>query len=214
MKLYALTLSPYAARVRLALRLKGLPYEQEAPLGGSTHSAEYLALNPIGKLPLLITDDGRPIAESETIIDWLEDRFPTPSLIPRDEATLLQMRNAIRTLELYAVPALSRLFGQMNPASRKDQVVEAEMAQLRQGLSLVQHFVGEGGFVAGDRASKGDCMVLPTLLLCGIAGQMFGVADIVAEFPGLTAYVARARTHPAMGAVWDETATALRERMG
>ena len=48
MILYAVTLSPFAARVRLALRVKNLDYDLQPPPGGSTRSPEYLAINPIG----------------------------------------------------------------------------------------------------------------------------------------------------------------------
>ena len=88
MILYAVRLSPFAARVRLALRLKGLAYDILLPPGGSTRSPEYLAINPIGKLPVLVTDEGLVIPESETIIDYLDERYPAPpgmilSLRPR-----------------------------------------------------------------------------------------------------------------------------------
>ncbi|HEY6870927.1 MAG TPA: glutathione S-transferase family protein [Novosphingobium sp.] len=214
MKLYALTLSPYAARVRLALRLKGLAYDQELPPGGGTRTPEYLAINPIGKLPVLVTDEGLTIAESETIIDYLEDRYPEPPLLPAGDAARAQMRNAVRTTELYVVPALLRLFGQMDPATRQAVIVEAELARLREGLALVQHFVDDATFAVGGAISKADCVVLPTLLLCGIAGQMFGAPAVVSECPGLAGYVAKARRHPDMGAVWSETEQALAARMG
>ncbi|MDO7836718.1 glutathione S-transferase family protein [Sphingobium sp. HBC34] len=214
MKLYALTLSPYAARVRLALRIKGLAYEQEAPLGGGTRSPEYLAINPIGKLPVLVTDNGLAIAESETIIDYLEDNFPEPSLIVTGAAARAQMRNAIRTLELYVVPALTRLFGQREPQIRNADIVGAELGHLRNGLSLVQNFVDDAGFVAGGAISKADCILLPTLLLCGVAGHMFGIPGILDEFPGLASYVVQARQHPDMGAIWDETESALLAMVG
>jgi len=214
MKLYALTLSPYAARIRLALRLKGLSYEQEAPPGGGTRSPEYLAINPIGKLPVLVTDDGLIIAESETIIDYLEDHYPAPSLTPTGDAARVQMRNAIRTQELYAVPAMSRLFAQRNAAVRDDRVVAAELAELRSGMALLQHFVDDASYVAGGAVSKADCLVLPTLMLCGIAGAMFGEPGILGDFPVLTSYVAKARQHPDMGAIWDETEAALKAMTG
>lgn len=214
MKLYAVTHSPFAARVRLALRVKGLDYEQEAPLGGGTRSPEYLAINPIGKLPVLVTDSGLVIAESETIIDYLEDTYPEPSLIPAGEADRMQMRNAVRTTELYVVPALLRLFGQMDPATRDANVVAAELGQLRNGLRLVQHFVDDATFAVGGAISKADCIVLPTMLLCGIVEHMFAVPSILAEFSGLASYIARARQQTDMGAIWGETEAALRALMG
>lgn len=209
MKLHAVTHSPFAARVRMALRVKGLPFEQVALPGGSTRSAEYLAINPIGKLPVLITDDGLVIAESETIIDYLEDAFPEPSLIPPGPADRVQMRNAIRTTELYVVPALFRLFGQMDPAQRDAGIVAAELDKVRNGLGLVQHFVDDAPFAAAGVLTKADCMILPTFLLIGIIEHLFAVPGMLQEFPRLAGYADKAGGHEVLGAVHAQTVEAL-----
>ena len=214
MKLYAIALSPYASRARLALKAKGLAFEQLPPPGGGTRSPEYLAINPVGKLPVLITDDGLTIVESETIVDFLDDRFPQPPLLPTDAAARAQARNAVRTQELYATPALFRLFKQLDPAVRNAAVVDAELEQLRNGLTLLQHFVDDAPFVAGGMLTKADCLVLPNLLLCATIGPMLGIADLIGEFPTLQSYVTQARQHPIMGAEWDETEAALRTQTG
>lgn len=209
MKLYALTLSPFAARARLALRLKGIHYDLEPPPGGSTRSPEYLAINPIGKLPVLVTDHGDAIAESETIIDYLEDTCPSPSLNPTGAMERAQMRNAIRTFELYATPAMFRLFKQLDPATRDAATVEAEVAQLRNGLALAAHFIDDATFAVGGAISKADCVILPSLLLVEVTAQIFQLGDLLAEFPRLASYRDKARQHPDMGAIWTETNDAL-----
>lgn len=212
MKLYALALSPFAARARLALRLKGLDYEMAPPPGGSTRSAEYLAINPIGKLPVLVADDGLVIPESEAIIDYLEDHFPTPSLLPDDPAQRVRMSVIIRSFELYATSAMFRLFQQMDPASRDEARCAAEIGQWRNGLSLTDHFVdADAGFAVGSRPGKADCILLPSLLLCEVTAAIFSLGDIVADYSGLAAYRDRARDHPDMGAIWTETEEALRQ---
>lgn len=211
MKLYAVTLSPFAARVRLALRAKGVTCNIEAPPGGGTRSPEYLAINPIGKLPVLVTDDGMAIAESETIIDYLDEAFPSPPLLPADPGVRARMRNAIRCFELYAVPAMSRLFKQMDPATRNAAFVESEIAQWRSGLSLTAHFVDDAMFAAGGAISKADCILHPSMLLCDVAAAIFGLDDILADYPVLAGYRDKGRRHPDMGAIWDETAAALAE---
>lgn len=210
MKLYALALSPFAARVRLALRLKGLDYEMLPPPGGSTRSPDYLAINPIGKLPVLVTGDGLTVPESEVIIDYLEQRFPDPPLIPADPARRVQMGLIVRAFELYATPALFRLFGQMDPAIRDPARCEAEILQWRNGLALTDHFVADGPFAVGDAPGKADCILLPSLLLCDVTAGIFGLGDIVADYPRLAGYREKARAHADMGAIWDETADALR----
>lgn len=209
MILYAITLSPFAARARLALRLKGLDYSMLPPPGGSTRSTEYLAINPIGKLPVLLTDDGLAIAESENIIDYVDEHFPHPPLMPTDPAERVRMRTIIRAFELYVTPCLFRLFAQMNPEARNEAIVAAEVARWRDGLALVDRFVADAPFAAGGAASKADCILLPSLLLCEVTAGIFGLEDPVAPFAALAGYREKARGHPDMGAIWTETREAL-----
>lgn len=209
MILYGLTLSPFAARVRLALRFKGLDYQMQPPPGGSPRSQEFLAINPIGKVPVLVTDDGLTIAESETIIDYIDEHFPTPSMMPDDPADRARMRNVIRTFELYATPAMSRLFKQMDPATRDETVVAAEIARLRDGLALTNQFIDDATFAVGGAPSKADCILLPSLLLCEVTASIFGLADPIKVWSVLASYREKARAHPEMGTVWTETQEAL-----
>lgn len=209
MILYAITLSPFAARVRLALRFKGLDYEMQPPPGGSPRSPEFLAINPIGKVPVLVTDDGITIAESETIIDYLDEQYPAPSLMPEAPADRARMRNVIRTFELYASPAMFRLFKQMDPATRDDATVAGEVACWRDGLALTNHFIDDATFAVGGVPSKADCILLPSLLLCEVTASIFGLGDPIEEWSMLAGYREKARAHPVMGAIWTETQEAL-----
>ena len=90
MILYDYWRSSSAWRVRIALNLKGIPYERRVVNlikdGGQQHGVAYRALNPLGQVPLLIDDDRahQPFAltQSMAIIQYLEERFPAPPLLP------------------------------------------------------------------------------------------------------------------------------------
>lgn len=209
MKLYAVAHSPFAARVRLALRLKGLDFEELAPPGGSTRSAEFMALNPIGKVPLLVTPEGIRVAESEAIIDYLDDAFPTPSLCPDGTDARIRMRHLIRISENYAVPPVMRLFGHMRQETRDSAAVNRDLGQMAHGLELLQNDIGNGHYAVGGAVSKADCILLPTLVLCKLVGGIFGAAGIVAEFPGLKGYATRAREDDMIRDVMTKVETAL-----
>jgi maleylacetoacetate isomerase len=93
--LYSYWRSSAAYRVRIALNLKGLSYRQ-VPVhllkdGGQQHSADYLALNPQGLLPLLV-DGQSKIAQSLAILEYLEEVFPLPALLPSEPAQRAQVR--------------------------------------------------------------------------------------------------------------------------
>ena len=77
-------ISPFAARVRAALYYKGLPFTLIAPPAAGLKCPEFLALNPMGKIPLLVLDDGSSLPESETILEYLEDAYPDRPLRPAD----------------------------------------------------------------------------------------------------------------------------------
>ena len=96
--LYGYWRSSAAYRVRIALNLKGLAYQQ-VPVhlvkdGGQQHSAEYQALNPQELLPLLVDqgNGGVRIAQSLAILEYLDEMFPTPALLPSDAAQRAQVR--------------------------------------------------------------------------------------------------------------------------
>ena len=80
MKLYNVYLSPFAARCRIQIYAKNLAVDLVEPPGG-LQSASYKAIAPIGKVPFLDAE-GFLLPESELICEYLEDRFPEPSLRP------------------------------------------------------------------------------------------------------------------------------------
>lgn len=84
MKLYDFFRSSAAYRVRIALAIKGLAPERAFVhlRKGMQRAPEYLDLNPQGLVPALATDDGRVLTQSVAIIEWLEERYPTPPLLP------------------------------------------------------------------------------------------------------------------------------------
>lgn len=77
--------SSAAYRVRIALNLKGAPYERRDVmlLENQQYSPEHLALNPQGLVPALEVE-GKVLTQSLAIIDWLDARYPEPRLIPAD----------------------------------------------------------------------------------------------------------------------------------
>lgn len=85
MKLIIATPSPYARKARIALKEKGIDYEEIVdnpwlPGTGIT------AVNPLGKVPSLLLDDGRVVHDSKVIIEYLDTLGDPPRLIPEDSA--------------------------------------------------------------------------------------------------------------------------------
>ncbi|HAW21804.1 maleylacetoacetate isomerase [Stutzerimonas xanthomarina] len=96
LRLYGYWRSSAAYRVRIALNLKGLAFEN-MPVhlvkdGGQQRSADYKALNPQGLVPLLVDGDER-VSQSLAIIEYLEEVFPLPALLPDDPADRARVRS-------------------------------------------------------------------------------------------------------------------------
>lgn len=96
MKLYTFFRSGTSHRLRIALNLKGIDCDCVAvDLRTEQHlSDEYRAVNPQGLVPALVDDDGRVMIQTPAIIEWLEERYPTPPLLPGDP----EARARVRTL--------------------------------------------------------------------------------------------------------------------
>jgi len=88
MKLYNYWRSSASWRVRIALAYKNIPYEYVAvniaPTQKAQNTPEYQKLNPMQQVPTLVLDDGRQLAQSMAILEYLEETVPRPSLLPAD----------------------------------------------------------------------------------------------------------------------------------
>lgn len=106
MKLYNFFRSGTSHRLRIALNLKGLPYEY-VPVDLRTEQhlrPEFKALNPQGLVPALM-HDGKVLIQSPAIIEWLEERYPTPALLPsgQDERARVRALAAIVGCDIHPI---------------------------------------------------------------------------------------------------------------
>lgn len=78
--------SSTSTRLRVALNLKNVPYDYVSYVlrRGDTKSEPYLEMNPAGLVPVLERDDGKFMTQSLAIMEWLEENYPSPPLLPKD----------------------------------------------------------------------------------------------------------------------------------
>lgn len=159
--LYGYWRSSAAYRVRIALNLKGLAYRQ-VPVhlvkdGGQQHGAEYLALNPQGLVPLLVDagNGGVRIAQSLAILEYLDEAYPVPALLPADPA----QRAQVRALALHIacdIHPLNNLRVLQYLASELGASDEAKNAWYRHWVDGGLAAVEQGLAVLGGRLSLGE----------------------------------------------------------
>lgn len=187
MKLYSARLSPFATRARIAVYAKGLDVQILPPPGGP-RSAEYLAINPIGKIPCLVTDQGGTIPESDTIVEYLDDRFPESTLLPGDAEARARVRLLSRVGEIYVMAPISRLWPHLDPAARDDDVVAALFGEIDQGLGRLDALLDGGDYAFGGRLTQADCQLAPTLAYAPAMAAMFGRENRLPAWPRVAAY--------------------------
>ena len=95
MRLYDYFRSSAAYRVRIALNLKGVKPDERTFVHlrmGNQRAQDYLALNPHGLVPALALDDGRVLTQSLAIVEYLDDAYPEPPLLPADPVARARVR--------------------------------------------------------------------------------------------------------------------------
>ena len=213
MKLYSSDLSPFASRPRVAIYAKNLSVEILPPAGGGTKTSEYLAINPMGRLPALVLDDGTVIPESDTIVEYLADAFPEAGLRPSSAKDIARGRLIARVTELYVMTPGAALFAHMSPANRDEAAVEAAFVQLDKGLTDLNVIVTDDAFAVGDSVTTADCALAPIFFFVGVFGMVFQRGDVLAKHGKVAAYWARARQEPGIAKVLGEMQAALQARM-
>lgn len=165
MILYWMPLSSYSAKVRIACALKRLMPELRLPPGGSYRSAEYREVVPMGTVPALVAD-GMVLSESDAIIEYLEDRFPSPALLAGTAAERARIRFLSRFHDLHLEPPLRALFAHAAPSTRDPAIVAARTAEIARKLDLLEtQLAGDGPFAAGPAPTLADCGFPPTLAI-------------------------------------------------
>ena len=209
MKLYFFPVAPNPTKVRLYLAEKSaggselpIPIEQVAVslLDGEQKSPEHLARSPFGKLPVLELDDGTCVSESLAIIEYLEERYPEPSLIGGDAEERARVRDLERKLDLDILIAIGRIVHATNSPldlPPNPPVAEAARSGLDETLAWLDGVLADGRpFVAGDRPTIADCT-----LAAGLQFARFRDAVSLEDLPEVARWDTSYRERPSAKSV-------------
>ncbi len=156
-------------RVRIAMNIKGLDCEQQTYVlrNGEQRSAPYLAINPQGLVPALISPDGETLTQSLAILEWLEESFPEPPLLPASAQARARVRALSQIIALDVHPLNNlRVLGYLATELKASE--EAVATWFRHWATLgfealeaeLSRFPSAGRFCHGDEVTIADiCLV-------------------------------------------------------
>jgi len=154
--LYGTPASVYSCKVRLALALKGLHWTELTPPGGYG-SADYKMIVAQGTVPALV-HGYFILAESDAIIEYLDDIGAGPPLLPPDAQTRGRARAMSRFIDTRLEPAARALFPLVGTGA---SVPDAARAALVDHLDTLGRMSGPGPFLTGSGPSLPDCGFWP-----------------------------------------------------
>jgi maleylpyruvate isomerase len=198
LKLHGYWRSTAAYRVRIALALKGLDARRAAiDLRKAEQStAAYLAINPQGLVPALEVD-GRVLIQSLPIIEWLEEVFPDPPLLPSDPSGRAHVRAiaSIIASDIHPLNNLRVLQRLRTDLALSEAAVTAWITEwVTRGFDAVEALLPERGWSFGDQPGLADCCLIPQVY----SAQRFDVD--LSPFPRIRRVGALALEHPAFAA--------------
>jgi glutathione S-transferase len=193
--LYYHPLASFCWKVSIALIESDIPFEPRlVDLGDAESRRRFLALWPLGKMPVLHdADANRTIPETTVILDYLAARFPSAAwLLAGDAEAVREIRLRDRFFDLYVQQPMQKIVtDRLRPAGQGDAFgVEAARQELRTALDFVEARWTSSAWAAGEAFSMADCAAAPALFY----------ADKVAAFrgthPNTWAYLQRTLARP------------------
>lgn len=192
-------LSSYCQKVLVALYELEIPFTKNVvDLSDAAQRAALRALWPIGKFPVLRDEvRGATVAESSTIIDYLDAYAPTPRLVPADPHAAREVRFRDRFFDLYVNTTMQKVVAdKLRPEGKRDPLgVEEADAKLALAYEIVNGWVSASPWAAGETFSMADCAAAPALFY---ANKVLPFGD---RHPHLGAYYARLEQRPSFARV-------------
>jgi glutathione S-transferase len=198
LKLHGALLSPFVRKVRVVLAEKNVAYELVAA-NPFEKSPAFLKLSPLGRIPALEDEQGRSLADSSVIAEYVEERFPDPPLFPSDPYD----RARTRWFDEYADggmgPSLTaKVFFQRVISAKlmrkpaDERIVESGLAEVPTYFAHLEGELGGRDYLVAGRFTLADISVASQLVNLSHAG----VTIDTAKYPALARWYARIIERP------------------
>ncbi len=197
LRLHSYWRSTAAYRVRIGLALKGVPFET-VPVElrrGEQRASAYRRLNPQGLVPALEVD-GRVLTQSLPILEWLEELYPEPALLPRDPFGRAHARAtaAIIASDVHPLNNLRVLDHLRRDLHTPEPSVLAWAGRwITEGFEAIEPRLADRGWSLGGQPGLVDCCLAPQIY----SATRFAID--LNDFPRIARVAALAKEHPAFG---------------
>jgi glutathione S-transferase len=199
LKLYDYPDCPFSQKVRVVLAEKDLEYEKIFVdlRKGEQKSAEFLRLNPYGKVPVLVDED-EVIYDSTIINEYLEDEYPLPQLLPEDSGARARIRMLEDFCDERLIPPTAVLLYELHKteAERSNQRIEQSRDDIRRCLAYVEDALGNADFLGGAQFTLADAAFAPRAILLNRLS-----VEIDASSAALLGWIERLKTRPSVRAL-------------
>lgn len=190
LRLHGFPISNYYNMVKTVLIEKGIEFE-EVIQPPAQDDPRWLEMSPMGKIPALETPDGS-LAETMTILEYLEETTPTPAMLPTDAMDRARVRqiahHAIYYIDLAMRPGLPiALFG----APENPAVAELVERETTRGTAAMGRIATFDGWLAGGDFGLADVVTGWCIPLASVVCQKLCDIDLTASRPELVDYMAR-----------------------
>lgn len=213
MKLYHNPLSPSCHKVMVTLYEKSIPFEGQVVnlMDPATKAAYKKDINPIGKVPFLVLDNGWRIPESSIIVEYLDTHFDSgPRLIPTDMDLARRVRFVDRIADLYVRHNFEMMFlDPMKPADKQSpNAVVAAREQVETILGTLEKDQGSKQYMVGDQFSFADISAATALAVGALSGFSMD------RYPHLAKYLAGIQQRPSFQRVHKDAEAAMKAMKG
>ncbi len=168
MKLYSYFRSSAAYRVRIALNLKGLPYDM-VPIhlskdGGQQRKQEYVAINPQMRVPVLALNSGEVLTQSLAIIEYLDELRPKPPLLPADAVARARVRAIAQMVacDIHPLNNLIVLQYLKNTLKQAQANIDGWYHHwVIEGFKAIEAMISPGPYAFGAQVTLADVCLVP-----------------------------------------------------
>jgi glutathione S-transferase len=182
MKLFTAPTSPYARKVRIVLVEKKIDceYVDDNPWDAQTAVPPF---NPLGKIPVLVLDDGTPLYDSRVIVGYLDTLTPVSRLIPEPSRQRIAVRRWEALADGICDAALTALRETKRPAQQQSgEWIARQVEKIRRGVDEMSNELGDRAWCSGDVYTLAD---IATGCALGYLDLRHPSIDWRSEYPNL-----------------------------